>query len=123
VASIVAFVAPAASAATTPGSLTFSNTALTRPDGNSEPAISIAPNGTMALTGLQWNFDPSSFGTNLWIGPFGSTPTFKGLLDNQLLQPGKTVFGAGDADVDLGSTGTLHATSLLFFLNPKFKTT
>jgi hypothetical protein len=123
VAGIVAFVAPAARAATTPGSLTFSNTPLLRPDGTSEPAISIAQNGTMALTGLQWNFNSSSFGTNLWTGPFGSTPTFKGLLDNQLLQPGKTVFGSGDADVDLGSTGTLHATTLLFFLNPNFKTT
>lgn len=114
----VAFFAPVARAATSPGSLAFVNTALLRPDGNSEPAISIDSSGTMAITGLQWNFDSSSFGTNLWTGPFGSTPGFSGLLDDRLVQPGKSVFGAGDADVDLGSTGTLHATTLLFFINP-----
>jgi len=47
--------------------LTFTNTPLVTPDGNSEPAITIAPNGTMALTGLSW----LEFGTNLWTGPFG----------------------------------------------------
>jgi hypothetical protein len=72
----------------------------------------------MAITGLQWLFDPSFFGTHLYVGPFGSTPTFEGLLDSELLQPGKIVFGSGDADIDIGSTGTLHATSLMFFINP-----
>lgn len=55
-----------ASAATTLGALTFRNTPLTRPEGDSEPAISIGANGTMAITGLQWLFDPSFFGTHLW---------------------------------------------------------
>jgi hypothetical protein len=109
-------------AGTTPGSLTFTNTALTRPEGASEPAVGIADDGTMALTGLQWLFDPNSYGTHLWVGPFGSTPTFEGLLDSGLRQPGKLVFGSGDADFDIGSTHTLHATTLMIFINPTFRT-
>ncbi len=108
-------------AGTISGNLTFSNTPLLRPEGESEPAISISTNGTMAITGLQWLFDPNFFGTHLYVGPFGSTPTFEGLLDSELMQPGKIVFGSGDADLDIGSTGTLHATSLMFFFNPTFK--
>jgi hypothetical protein len=114
----VALAATVANAATTSGSVTFTNTALQRPAGLSEPAISIDSTGTMAISGLQWNFDPNSFGTNLFTGPFGSTPSFRGLLDDQLQHPGKTIFGSGDADVEIGSTGTLHATTLLFFVNP-----
>jgi hypothetical protein len=109
-----------ASAATTPGSLTFTNTALLRPEGDSEPAISIASNGTMAISGLQWLFDPSFFGTHLWTGPFGSTPIFQGLIDADLEHPGKQVFGSGDADLDIGSTGTLNVTSLVFLINRPF---
>src|SRR5436189_2301922 len=41
----------------------------------------------------------------------GSTPIFEGLLDSGLRQPGKIVFGSGDADFDIGSTNTLHATT------------
>jgi len=74
----------------------------------------------MAVSGLQWLFDPDFFGTHLWTGPFGSTPTFRGLFDTGLQKPGKSIFGSGDADVDLGSTGTLHATSLIFLVNPPF---
>lgn len=109
-----------ASAATTPGSLSFTNTPLTRPEGDSEPAIAISGNGTMAISGLQWLFDPNSYGTHLWTGPFGTTPSFKGLLDGDLQKSGKQVFGSGDADVDIGSTGTLHATTLIILINPKF---
>jgi hypothetical protein len=107
-------------AATSTGSLTFSNTPLLRPEGESEPAISVSANGTLAVTGLQWLFDPNSYGTHLWTGPFGSTPTFRGLLDADLQKSGKTVFGSGDADVDFGSTGTLHATFLIILVNPPF---
>ena len=103
--------AVSAPAGTISGSLTFSNSALLRPEGESEPAIGIASDGTMAVTGLQWLFDPNFFGTRLWVGPFGSTPTFDGLLDSGLRKPGKIVFGSGDADFDVGSTGTLHATA------------
>ena len=108
------------SAGTVPGGLTFSNTSLLRPEGDSEPAISIATDGTMAITGLQWLFDPNFYGTHLWTGPFGSIPTFRGLIDASLQKRGKQVFGSGDADVDLGSSGKLHATSLIFLINPTF---
>jgi hypothetical protein len=97
------------------GALSFSNTALLRPDGDSEPAISIYKNGTMAMTALSWEL----FVTNLWSGPFGSTPLYRGAVDSALQLPGKRlVFGGGDADVDLGSTGTLHATTLIFLTPP-----
>jgi hypothetical protein len=117
---MVAVLAGTAYGATTSGSLTFSNTPLLRPEGDSEPAISIGSNGTMAVSGLQWLFDPTFFGTHLWTGPFGSTPTFQGLLDAGLQQPARSVFGSGDADIDIGSTGTLHATTLVFLFNPAF---
>ncbi len=92
----------AAFASTFSRSLKFSNTPLLRPDGNSEPEISIAADGTMGIVAL-------GSGTNLWTGPFGLTPTFQGVIDASLQQTGKVVFGGGDADVDMGSTGTLHA--------------
>jgi hypothetical protein len=117
---LLALATTGASAATTSGTLSFSNTPLLRPEGDSEPAISIASNGTMAVSGLQWLFDPSFFGTHLWTGPFGSTPVFQGLIDAGLQHPGKQVFGSGDADIDIGSTGTLHASTLIFLVNPAF---
>jgi hypothetical protein len=101
--------------ATVNGAISFSNTPLLRDDGDSEPAISIHPNGTMAMTALSW----LTFGTPLWSGPFGSTPTFRGIVDSDLQVPGpRLVFGGGDADVDLGSTGTLHASTLIFLTPP-----
>jgi hypothetical protein len=117
---LAAVLAATAYGATTAGSLTFSNTPLLRPEGDSEPAISIGSNGTIAVSGLQWLFDPTFFGTHLWTGPFGSTPTFQGLIDADLQQPARQVFGSGDADVDIGSTGTLHASTLVFLINPRF---
>jgi hypothetical protein len=102
--------------ATSVGSLSFTNTPLLRPDGSSEPAISIAGNGTMGVTALDFGG-----GTDLWTGPFGSTPTFQGIVDAALKQPGRVVFGGGDADVDFGSTGTLHLTTLIFLVNPAFR--
>jgi hypothetical protein len=117
--------APPASAvaATSQGSLSFTNTALLRPDGNSEPEISIARNGTMAIVALSLGLAPDrQFGTNLWTGPFGATPTFQGILDAALQQPGRVEFGGEDADVDLGSSGTMHATTLIFLGNPTILT-
>ena len=98
--------------------LSFSNIPLIRPEGGSEPEIAIASDGTMAMVGLQWLFVPNSFGTHLWTGPFGFTPVFQGLIDAALQQPGKVVFGSGDADVSIGSTGALHASTLIFLFNP-----
>jgi hypothetical protein len=117
----VAALAASAYGATTPGSLSFSNTPLTVSEGDSEPAISIASNGTMAISGLQWLFDPSSYGTHLWTGPFGSTPAFQGLIDAALQKPAKAVFGSADADIDIGSTGALHATTLIVLVNKPFR--
>src|SRR5258707_5436452 len=88
IAALVAF------ASTSTGNLDFTNTPLLRPDGNSEPEISIATNGTMGIVGLSW----LNSGTNLWTGPFGSAPTLQGAIDAALQQPGKRVFGGGDAN-------------------------
>jgi hypothetical protein len=106
-------------AQTSKRTLSFTNTPLLRPDGNSEPEISIARNGTMAMVALSLGLaSDMQFGTSLWTGPFGSTPTFQGIVDATLQQPGRTAFGGEDADVDLGSTGTMHVTTLIFLGNP-----
>jgi len=97
----------------------FNITPLVLPNGTSEPEISIGLDGTMGMVSLQWLFDPNNFGTDLWTGPFGSTPTFQGVIDAALQHPGKSIFGAGDADVDIGSSGELHATTLIFLVNSK----
>ncbi len=96
--------------------LSFTNTPLLRPDGGSEPAITIGQNGTMIVGALSWQL----FQTNLWKGSFGSTPTFQGAPDANL-EPG--VGGGGDEDWDLASNGTLHGTTLIFFFNPKTQIT
>ncbi len=111
-----------AAGSTTIGQFSFTNTPLIRPEGGSEPELSIGPTGTMGIVGLQWLFTGSlaNFGTHLWTGPFGSTPTFQGLVDASLQQSGKQVLGSEDADVDMGSTGTLHITTLIGLVNPAF---
>src|SRR5437870_4280346 len=86
---VVILAGASAFASTVSGSLSFSNTPLLRSEGESEPAVAVANDGTVAVTGLQWLFNPSFFGTHFWTGPFGSTPTFQGLLDSGLRQPGK----------------------------------
>src|SRR5262249_25965604 len=61
------------------------------------------------------------FGTNLWTGPAGSSPTFRAVIDAALQPHGRrTALGGDDADVDVGSTGTLHETSLILLVNPPF---
>ena len=108
----VAFVAQRAapSAGAKSGTITFTNTPLLVPNGSSEPAVTIGADGTMVLSGLSWQL----FQTNIWKGTFGTTPTFQGGIDANI----DAGIGGGDADVDLGSTGTLHATTLMFFFNP-----
>src|SRR5260370_22150627 len=91
--------------------LSFTNTPLLRPDGGSEPAITIGKDGTMIAGALSWQL----FQTNLWKGSFGSTPIFQGAPDANL-EPG--VGGGGDEDCDLASDGTLQRTTLVFFFNP-----
>jgi hypothetical protein len=103
--------------ASPPPTFTLSQLLLT--NGSSEPEISVGGDGTMAMVSLQWLFDPAAFGTSLWTGLFGSPPALAGIVDGALQHPGKSVFGAGDADVDIGSTGRVHVTTLIFLLNPK----
>jgi hypothetical protein len=92
----------------------FSITPLLLPKGSSEPEISFNGN-FMAITSLGWLFP---FGTQLWTGNFGSTPNLQGPIDSALTKAGFTVvFGGGDASVDLGSTGALHATTLVIPIN------
>ena len=97
---------------------TFTLDPLLRANGSSEPEIAIGNDGTSAMVSLQWLFDPASFGTLLWTGVFGTAPAFQGIVDNTLQHPGKTVFGAGDADIDIGSTGRVHITTLIFLVKP-----
>jgi hypothetical protein len=91
----------------------FTVTPLLLPGGSSENAVTIGNDGTMAITSLSW----LNFNTEVWKGPFGSTPVYQG--PNIDASIGKSI-GGGDADIDIGSTGTLHATTLVFFFNPKF---
>src|SRR5579863_8843054 len=107
------------SAAAGPPPSTFTLTPLLLTNGSSEPEISIGSDGTTAMVSLQWLFDPAAFGTALWTGLFGSAPAFEGIVDNSLQHPGKTVFGAGDADIDFGSTGRVHMTTLIFLVKPR----
>src|SRR5215469_11414226 len=97
---------------------TFTLVPLLLTDGSSEPEISIGGDGTMGIVSLQWLFDPAAFGTALWTGIFGTAPAFQGIVDNKLQHPGKTVFGAGDADIDIGSTGRVHITTLIILAKP-----
>jgi hypothetical protein len=108
---------PRAGAVTAAGAIRFSNTPFILPEGESEPEISVGPTGTMGIVGLQWLFQ-LPLGTHLWTGPFGSTPSFRGLVDADLQQPSKLVLGSEDADVDMGSTGTMHITTLIALVNP-----
>src|SRR5260370_42366171 len=73
----------------------------------------------MGMVGPSLGLAPDmQFGKNLWTGPFGATPGFRGIIDAALQQPGRTEFGGEDADVDFCSTGTLHMTTLIFLGNP-----
>jgi hypothetical protein len=94
-----------------PASLSFTNTPLLRPDGGSEPAITIGAGGTLIAGSLSEQL----FQTNIWKGAFGSTPAFQGPIDANL-EPG--VLGGGDEDFDLAANGTLHGTTLVFFADP-----
>jgi BNR repeat protein len=111
---VIAAAAPAYAASPA----TFTLTPLLLADGSSEPEIAVGADGTTAMVSLQWLFDPTSFGTVFWTGVFGVPPTLQGIVDNTLQHPGKAVFGAGDADVDFGSTGKVHITTLIILAKP-----
>lgn len=107
-----------ASAATTNGTVTFNNVPLTIPAGSSEPSISIGSDGTMAIDALGWLFP---FGTQLWTGSYGSTPTLRGAVDSAIHKANAVEFGGGDADVSISSDGTLHLTTLVILINKPFR--
>src|SRR5258707_5383080 len=116
---VVCVTAMVAFANTSSGNLAFTNTALLRPDGSSEPELRIRADGTVGMVALSWE----NFVTHLWSAPFGGTATFRGEVDSALQITGqRQVFGGGDADVDLASTGTLHATTLIFITPPTLTT-
>src|SRR5437773_1385901 len=93
---------------------TFSNTRLIPPPltqkiGGSEPAISIAQNGTMIMDSLSW----LPFEIPSWKGPFGSVPSFFGMFDTNVQVPGdRFTLGSEDGDIDFGATGTIHEAGL-----------
>ncbi len=97
---------------------TFSITPLLLPFGSSEREIAFSGD-FMAITSLSW---AAPNGTQLWTGNFGVTPKLQGAIDNALTKAGfVVVFGGGDASVDLGSTGTLHATTIVIPINKPFR--
>jgi len=110
---LATIVGPGARASST---VSFTNFVLT-PTGNgtgdSEPAVTIGPQGDVVLGGLDW----FQFQTDVWKGTFGSAPTAVGPIDAHI----GTGIGGGDEDLDLGSTGTLHASTLMFIFNPTLK--
>ncbi len=102
-------------APTTTGTFSFSNTPLLRPMGASEPELSIGADGTMVLVALNWlRPNLNDHFTDLWQGPFGTTPMFIGAPDARI----NGFVGGEDADVDIGSTGTLHISTLMALFNP-----
>src|SRR5215471_9825634 len=126
---------PTAAAAGNPPTPAFTNTPListlpisgvtTAPNadstGNSEPAITFANDGTMAVDGLAW----LPFQVNLWKGHFGATPAYFGAMDTDLnnVGAGRTTLGDEDADVKFTSAGTLLLADLDLIVNKNFNST
>jgi hypothetical protein len=99
------------------GDPSFAITPLTLSFGSSEPGIAFS-GSFMAINSLSWS---APNGTQLWTGDFGTTPSLQGAIDSALTKAGfGIVIGGGDASVDLGSTGTLHATTIVFPINKPF---
>src|SRR3989442_7728140 len=101
--------APAAAA---PATTSFTNVPLVVSNGSSEPAVTIDAGGNVVFSALSWIL----FQTNVWKAPFGTSPVFQGAPDASIDKG----IGGEDADIDLGSTGTLHITTLMFFPGPNF---
>lgn len=91
----------------------FLLTPIANGTGDSEPAVSIGPDGTVVLGGLDW----FQYQTDVWKGSFGTAPVAIGPIDAHI----GSGIGGGDEDLDFGSTGTLHASTLMFFYSPRFQ--
>src|SRR5207244_3191635 len=76
-------------------------------------AVSVGADGTLVAAALAYQFDQAYVGA--WKGPFGSVPLFQGPVDLGVpFNANRDVgFGGSDVDIDLGSTGTLHASTLM----------
>jgi hypothetical protein len=105
----------ATTAGATGSKLSFTNIPLLVPSGSSEPAITIGLDGRTFVSALNAGPTLDDFQTLIWGGTFGSTPAFQGAIDSHV---GKNGRGGDDADVDLGSTGTLHVATLVVFFSP-----
>src|SRR6266699_1351825 len=90
--------------------ISFTTNVLLQDNGSSEPAVAIGLDGTVVYTALSWRL----FQTNVWKAPFGSAPVFQGAPDAHI----DGAVGGEDADVDFGSTGTLHFSTLMAIFNP-----
>jgi hypothetical protein len=101
-------------AASPPPPPTFTTFPLSVPLGSTEPAIAIAADGTTAVTALDAGPDLADFNTWVWKGAWNSEAALQGSLDGHV---GKRGLGGADADIDIGSTGTIHAASLVVFFN------
>jgi BNR repeat-like domain len=100
------------------GDPSFTITPLTLSFGSSEPGIAFR-GSFMAINSLSWS---APNGTQLWTGDFGATPTLQGAIDSALKKAGfAIVIGGGDASVDLGTTGALHATTIVIPINKPFR--
>jgi hypothetical protein len=100
------------------GDPSFTITPLTLSFGSSEPGI-VFSGSFMAINALSWS---APNGTQLWTGDFGTTPSLQGAIDSALKKAGfAIVIGGGDANVDMGSTGALHATTLVIPINKPFR--
>src|SRR5438132_12122453 len=97
IALILTLAIPLAAHGTKTTSLSFTNIPLLRPDGNSEPELSIGPDGTTVYVALSW----TQFFTNTSTAGFGQTPAFQGTIDAKLAN---NAGGGGDAHVGFGST-------------------
>ncbi len=86
--------------------------------GDSEPAIAVGPNNTLAVDGLAW----LPFQVNLWKGQVGTTPGYFGAMATMIQQPGngRIGLGDGDADLEITSAGTTLLADLNFVVNKNF---
>jgi len=95
--------------------LSFTNIPLLVPSGSSEPAITIGLDGRTFVSALNAGPTLDDFQTLIWGGTFGSALAFQGAIDSHVGRNGR---GGDDADIDLGSTGTLHVATLVVFFDP-----
>lgn len=84
--------------------------------GDSEPAVAFAADGRMAVDALAW----LPFQDNVWMGAFGSAPSYFGGLDQAISIEGTRLgFGSLDADIEFTSANTMLLADLNVIPNPQ----